>query len=392
MIPRLVENVVLKRIAAPGKIVIILGARQVGKTTLLDSIRQKLEEKGGKVLYLNCDVEEERAVINTTSRTALQRLIGNSDYLFIDEVQRLDNPGLTLKVIYDNFKNLKTVATGSSGFDLRNKVSDALTGRYLDFILHPLSFLEAFATFDVSPNEVLRKKQADTLLEDILLYGLYPEVYQTAGRKDKALYLEKIVESYLFKDILAFQKVRYSQAIKDLTRALAYQIGAEVNENELASRLKIDRKTVVNYLDLLEQSFVIVRLFPFSKNPRREIGKKYKIYFADLGVRNVLIGDFNPARVRDDLGALWENFLIVERMKAYANRGESVRNYFWRTYGGAEVDYLEKPLAEKEMLAFEIKYVQEVLSRGAKVFSETYGMPVRLINKENYLDFIGRGI
>lgn len=392
MIPRLVEKVVLKRIASLDKIVVILGARQVGKTTLLDSVRQKLEEKGSQVLYLNCDVEEERAVIDTTSRTALQRLVGDSDYLFVDEVQRLNNPGLTLKVIYDSFKKLKTVATGSSSFDLKNRISDALTGRYLDFILYPLSFLEVFAILDVSPNEVLRKKQADTLLEDILLYGLYPEVYQTAGRKEKILYLEKIAESYLFRDILAFQKVRYSQAIKDLTRALAYQIGSEVNENELASRLKIDRKTVVSYLDLLEQSFVILRLFPYSKNPRREIGKKYKIYFADLGVRNVLIGDFNPARVRDDLGALWENFLIVERIKSYANRGGSVRNYFWRTYGGAEVDYLEKPLTPGKVQAFEIKYAQEGLSRGAKVFSEAYAVPVTLVNKENYLDFIGQGI
>jgi predicted AAA+ superfamily ATPase len=390
MIPRLVESIVLKRSTSQDKIIVILGARQVGKTTLLNNLRQKLEERGGKVLYLNCDIEEDRAVINTTSRTVLQRLVGNNNYLFVDEAQRLDNPGLTLKVVYDNFKNLKTVATGSSGFDLKNRISDALTGRYLDFILYPLSFSEVFATLDVSPNKALRKKQADTLLEDILLYGLYPEVYKTTRREDKALYLEKIVESYLFKDILAFQKVRYSQAIKDLTRALAYQIGSEVNENELATRLKIDRKTVVNYLDLLEQSFVILRLFPYSKNPRREIGKKYKAYFADLGVRNVLIGDFNPPRIRDDLGALWENFLIVERIKSFANRGESVRNYFWRTYGGAEVDYLERPLTPEKMQAFEIKYTQEVLSRGAKIFSETYAVPVTLINKENYLDFISQ--
>lgn len=308
----------------------------------------------------------------------------------MDEVQRLENPGLTLKVIYDNFKNLKIVATGSSSFDLKNKISDALTGRYLEFLLYPLSFWEIFATLDVSSNEVLRKKQADTLLEDILLYGLYPEVYQTGGRNEKILYLEKISESYLFKDVLAFQKVRYSQAIKDLARALAYQIGSEVNENELAGRLKIDRKTVVNYLDLLEQSFVILRLFPFSKNPRREIGKKYKIYFTDLGVRNVLIGDFNPARVRDDLGALWESFLIVERIKSFANGGESVRNYFWRTYGGAEVDYLEKPPTSDKTPAFEIKYTRETLSRGAKAFSEAYGVPVTLVNKENYLGFIGQ--
>lgn len=387
MIPRLVENNILKRIASINKVVVILGARQVGKTTLLESMRRKLEKEDAQVLYLNCDIEEEKTVINTTSRPALQKLIGDSRYLFVDEAQQLDNPGLTLKVIYDNFKNLQVVATGSSAFDLKNRLSDALTGRYVDFVLYPLSFPEVFTTLDISPNEVLQKKQTDFLLEEILLYGLYPEVYTTKKREDKILYLEKITESYLFKDVLAFQRVRHSQALRDLTRALAYQVGAEVNENELASRLKIDRKTVVSYLDLLEQSFVIVRVFPYSKNPRREIGKKYKVYFADLGVRNVLIGDFNPVRVRADLGALWENFLVLERIKSHANRGNPVRCHFWRSYGGAEVDFLERPL-EGVMRAFEIKYTQTTLSRGARAFSKMYKIPVHLINKDNYLDFI----
>jgi predicted AAA+ superfamily ATPase len=238
----------------------------------------------------------------------------------------------------------------------------------------------------------LRKKQADNLLNDALLYGLYPEVHLINKRGDKVSQLQGIVKSYLFKDILAFQKVRHSQAIKDLSQALAYQIGSEVNENELASRIKIDRKTVVNYLDLLEQSFVIVRLFPYSKNPRREIGKKYKVYFTDLGIRNALVGDFNPMEVRDDFGALWENFLIVERIKSFANRGESLQNYFWRTYGGAEVDYLEKPPTATDIQAYEIKHTQSTPSKGAGVFSRDYGVPVSVVNRENYLDFIGAAV
>lgn len=388
MIPRLIENTLLERISSQNKIIIVLGARQVGKTTLLGSIRQKLEKEQKRVLYLNCDTDEERNAINTTSLTAIRKLVGDVDYLFIDETQRLDNPGLTLKIIYDNLEGLKTVATGSSSFDLKNKLSDALTGRYIDFILYPLSFQEILASSELSPNPVLRKNQADVLLEDVLLYGLYPEVYLAKRREDRILQLEKIVESYLFRDILTFQKVRHSQAIRDLTRALAYQVGSEVNENELANRLKIDRKTVVSYLDLLEQSFVIVRLFPYSKNPRREIGRKYKIYFADLGIRNVLIGDFNPIQVRDDLGALWEDFLILERLKSYANRGDSLRYYFWRSYGGAEVDYLERPSGQGTVRAFEIKYGSESPSKSAASFSKAYGIPVSVVSRANYLDFI----
>lgn len=386
MIPRLVEKVVSDRIASENKVIVILGARQVGKTTLLKSLQQEFKES--KVLYLNCDIEEEKTAINTTSLVALRKLVGEADYLLIDEAQRLDNPGLTLKVIYDNFEGLKVVATGSSSFDLQNRLSDALTGRFIDFVLYPLSFAETLSTVDVSPNEALRKNQADSLLDDVLLYGLYPEVYLASKRKDKLSQLERIVRSYLFKDILAFQKVRHSQAIKDLSQALAYRIGSEVNENELANRIKIDRKTVVNYLDLLEQSFVIVRLFPYSKNPRREIGKKYKVYFTDLGIRNALVGDFNPMGIRDDFGALWENFLIIERIKSFTNRGEPLRYYFWRTYGGAEVDYLEKPLTARGMQAYEIKHAQNTLSKGAQLFAKDYGVPVNVVNRENYLKFI----
>lgn len=388
MIPRLIENTLLNRLSSRNKIIIVLGARQVGKTTLLDSVQQKLEKEQKQVLYLNCDIDEDRVAINTTSLTAIRKLVGNIDYLFIDEAQRLDNPGLTLKIIYDNLKNVRTMATGSSSFDLKNKLSDALTGRYFDFTLYPLSLQEVLALSGVSSNPVLRKNQADTLLEDVLLYGLYPEVYLAGKREEKILQLGKIVESYLFRDILVFQKIRRSQAIKDLTSALAYQVGSEVNENELANRLKIDRKTVINYLDLLEQSFVIVRLFPYSKNPRREIGKKYKVYFVDLGVRNALIGDFNPTPVRDDLGALWENFLIIERLKSYANRGEPLQCNFWRTYGGAEVDYLENPAVQNVRRAFEIKYGGDTLSKGAASFSREYGIPVSVVNKTNYLDFV----
>lgn len=389
MIPRLIEELILSSLKTSGKIVLILGARQVGKTTLVYDIRKKLEEKGRKILYLNCDIDEEYGAINTTSRAVLERLLTlpDVDVLLIDEAQRLDNPGLTLKIIYDNFPQIKVLATGSSSFDLKNKLSDPLTGRYLDFTLYPFSFAEVLQGGQSTSNEALLKNQADALLPQMVVYGLYPEVYLENIPARKQTLLDRLVESYLFKDILSFQRIKNSQAIKDLTKALAYQIGSEVNENELANRLKIDRKTVVSYLDILEKAYVIASVHPYSKNPRREIGRRKKIFFLDLGIRNALIGDFNPLDLRADAGALWENFLFIERRKFFANAGKSISFNFWRSYSGAEVDYIEKAVSKKPK-AFEFKYGSGTLSKGADSFSGEYNIPVQLINTENYLDFI----
>lgn len=386
MIPRLLEQTVLARSAALHKIILILGARQVGKTTLLRAIEARLVDEGRRVRYLNCDVEEDRRAINTTSRTLLDRLAAGVDVALIDEAQRLDDPGLTLKILYDLYPRLTVIATGSSSFDLRNRVTDALTGRCLDFIMFPLSLDEVLAVAGVRSDLALRQPAADALLPDILLYGLYPEIYLAGDPRTRQILLTKLVESYLFKDILAYQRVRYSQVIVDLARALAYQVGNEVNETELAGRLKIDRKTVLSYLDILEKSFVIVRLHPFSNNPRREIGRQSKVYFLDLGIRNALINDFNDLAIRADRGHLWENFLIVERLKHFAHRGETLRSHFWRAYSGAEVDYLE--VAAGDMHAYEFKYGGGALRAGGEAFSRAYNVPVQRINQENYLDFI----
>lgn len=390
MIPRLVENLVLSSLRFSGKIILVLGARQVGKTTLVKDIGKKLEGEEKRVLYLNCDLAEEISAVNTSSKAVLERLLLKVDVLLIDEAQRLDNPGLTLKIIHDNFPKVKVLATGSSSFDLKNKLSDPLTGRYLDFTLYPFSYTEILQA-DGALNEALLKSKSDALLPQVMLYGLYPEVYLANTPEQKRSLLERIVESYLFKDILTFQKVQNSQAIKDLTKALAYQIGSEVNENELSNRLKIDRKTVVSYLEILEKSYVIISAHPFSKNPRREIGRQKKIYFVDLGIRNALIGDFNPLDLRADEGLLWENFLFVERKKLFANLGKTVESNFWRSYSGAEVDYIEQA-ASLELKAFEFKSGSGLLSKGAKSFTGEYGTKVKLINKENYLDFISSGI
>lgn len=385
MILRLSEELILSSLRSSDKIILVLGARQVGKTTLAKDISKKLETEGKKVLYLNCDLSEDEGAINTTSKVILEKLLSGVDVLLIDEAQRMDNPGLTLKIIYDNFKEVRVLATGSSSFDLRNKLSDPLTGRYLDYTLYPFSFTEVLKMG--STNQVLLKNQADALLPQVILYGLYPEVYLSNTPEQKQALLERIVDSYLFKDILTFQRVKNSQAIKDLVTALAYQIGSEVNENELASRLKIDRKTVVSYLDILEKSYVIVSSHPYSKNPRREIGSHYKVYFVDLGIRNALIGDFNSLDLRSDTGFLWENFLFIERKKLFANKDIVVTSNFWRSYSGAEVDYIEKT-TNTELKAFEFKYGNGDLSKGANSFSSEYKTKVQLVNQENYLDFI----
>lgn len=385
MVLRLSEDLILSSLKSSGKIILVLGARQVGKTTLAKDIGKKLEVEGKKVLYLNCDLTEDNGAVNTNSKAVLERLLSGVDVLLIDEAQRLDNPGLTLKIIYDNFPDVRVLATGSSGFDLKNKLSDPLTGRYLDFTLYPFSFTEVLQTD--RDNKALLKNQADALLPQVMLYGLYPEVYLSNTPEQKQALLERIVDSYLFKDILTFQKVKNSQAIKDLTKALAYQIGSEVNENELSNRLKIDRKTVVSYLDILEKSYVIVSAHPYSKNPRREIGSHYKIYFVDLGIRNTLTSDFNSLDLRTDAGFLWENFLFVERKKLFANKAMVVTSNFWRSYSGAEVDYIEKS-TNKELKAFEFKYGSGSLSKGAGSFTREYGTKVQLISQENYLDFI----
>ncbi len=377
MIPRYILKKVVQTLNKANKIVIVLGPRQAGKTTLI--IQIQAESKTKNFSKLNCDIEEHFNLINTTSIENLKSLLFEKKYLFIDEVQRLDNPGLTLKIIYDNFPNLKVLVTGSSSFEIKNTLSDALTGRYFDFILFPLSFNEA-STF--------QKNDSQNTLKSFLTYGGYPEIFLQPDTEIKKALLSKIVESYLFKDILSFSKIRNSQALINLARALAFQIGSEVNENELSKRIKIDRKTLLTYLEILEKSFVIMRLHPYSQNPRREIGRRYKVYFLDLGIRNQLIGQFNPLDIRADYGKIWENFLIIERRKFYSASLTPPPCFFWRNLNGSEVDYLE--LVDGKLEAYEFKLSKSKKVRIPPSFVSEYKVKPSLITPDNFHDFIFR--
>ncbi len=374
MIPRLIEDLVISSLKTQKKIHLLFGARQVGKTTLITDIKTKLDAEGKTVLLLNCNVLEHRQIVDTTSINLLANL-SNYDYVFLDEAQTLTNAGLTLKIIHDEFPQVSVLATGSSSFELKNRAVETMTGRYVDFTLYPFSVME-----------IGKSESWNYNLHQFLLYGFYPEIFLTKDPQTKKQNLARTVESYLFKDVLAFNRVRNSETIINLTKALAYQLGSEVNENELSNRLKIDRKTIVSYIDILEKGFVLFRLYPYSKNPRREIGKNYKVFFYDLGIRNSLIDDFNSLEIRRDVGAIWENFLILERRKKLSYQSKKVQKYFWRSYGGAEVDYLEEH--DGQIFPYEIKWGEEKLGASAKSFEAKYEAKVALLNKKTYPEFL----
>lgn len=374
MIPRIIEDLVIASLKSQKKIHLLFGARQVGKTTLITDIKTKLEAEGKTVLLLNCNVLEHRQIIDTLSINLLAN-VSSYDYVFLDEAQTLTNAGLTLKIIHDEFPNVRVLATGSSSFELKNKAVETMTGRYVDFTLYPFSV-----------SEIGKPESWSYNLDQFLLYGFYPEIFLIKDPQEKKQKLGRIVESHLFKDVLSFNRVRNSETIVNLTKALAYQLGSEVNENELANRLKIDRKTVLSYINILEKGFVLFRFNPYSRNPRREIGRNYKVFFYDLGIRNSLIDDFNVLEIRRDAGALWENFLILERRKKISNQNKKIHGYFWRSYGGAEVDYLEEH--DGQIFPYEIKWGEEKLGVGAKSFEAKYQAKVSLLNKKTYLEFL----
>jgi uncharacterized protein len=357
------------------KIVIIYGPRQVGKTTLVNKI---LDELNFKSLKVNAEQIKYQSILSSRDVNKLRSLIGGSQLLFIDEAQYIDQIGLNLKLIYDHLPQTKIIVTGSSSFDLANKINEPLTGRSWNYILYPISYLEL--SKENSKLELLNN------LEERLVYGSYPEVITTNGYLEKQRYLQQITGAYLFKDIFAFASIKYHSKIKQLLKLIAFQIGHEVSIQELATQLSISRDAVNNYLDLLQKSFIIFKLSAFSRNLRKEVMKMDKIYFYDLGIRNALIENFNLLDSRQDKGQLWENFLVNERLKHNNYTFHFCNSYFWRLHSGAELDYIEE--YGGKLHGYEFKWKKKYASE-PESWKKTYpGSTYKTINHENFLEFV----
>jgi hypothetical protein len=341
---------------------------------LIDDLPTKLQNK---VIRFNGDEEEDRQLLQRSSKVTLEQAVVGAEVVAIDEGQRIKNIGLSLKILIDNFPEKIYYLTGSSSLTLARGVQEALTGRNLKYRLYPLS-----------TRELTRGKpehQKATFLSQQLLFGGYPYLTHLNKPQEKKLYLKSVVDDYLFKDLTYLAEVDYPDLLEKLARLLAFQIGSEVSYNELANSLGIGVKTVRRYLSLLEQAFIVFKVGAFSKNLRNEVVKSKKYYFWDLGIRNALIEQFMPLDVRDDKGALWENFLVVERLKKHEYQQRLVRHYFWRTYQQAEVDWLE--VEEGQMAAFEFKWKKKK-ARTPKLFRENYGQEVKVVNRDNFLEFV----
>lgn len=372
----IVQRTLQKRIEKKlfkGKIIVVYGPRQAGKTTLVKEIQKKYPQKS---LYLNCDEPDIRQPLTDATSTQLKSVIGSKKLIFLDEAQRVKNIGLTLKLLVDNFPEIQVIATGSSSFDLSNEIVEPLTGRKYEFYLYPFSLAEL--------RPVYSRLEIKRILEKRVLLGMYPEI--VIKENEAETLLKEITNSYLYQDVLQYQQIKSPEILQKLLQALALQIGQEVSYNELASLLGIDKKTVSRYIEILEKAFVIFRLRPYSRNLRKELSKLRKIYFFDTGVRNALINNLNPFRLRQDVGHLWENFLISERIKSNQNQGLNPNIYFWRTHQQQEIDYLEE--AGGKLAGFEFKWQAEKMKK-PKDFVRAYpDSKLKLINKHNYEEFL----
>ena len=372
MVPRKLEGVINQRLGK-GKAVIVMGARQTGKTTLL----HKLFSGDGNALWLNGDDADTHAMFDAGSARMLQTFIGNHKTVIVDEAQRIENIGIKLKLITDQMKDVQLVVTGSSSFELANKINEPLTGRKWEYMLFPLSFGE-MAEYHGAFEEM-------KLLNHRLVYGYYPEVVMHENEAENRL--KSIADSFLYKDVLHWENIKKSGKLLMLLKALAFQVGQEVSYNELGKTIGLDKETVEKYIQLLEQSFVIFRLTSLSRNLRKELKKSRKIYFYDNGIRNALLSDFRPANNRQDIGGLWENFLISERKKQLHYNHLYVNTHFWRTHDQQEIDYIEE--RNGVLHAFEFKWNPKKKARLSKSFSNAYpNHSFKIINPENFVQWL----
>lgn len=356
-----------------GKAILLLGARQVGKTTML----KELFAGDDSVLWLSGDEPDVREMFRDITSTRLAQYIGNKSFLVIDEAQRIADIGVKLKLITDNLPSVQLIATGSSAFDLANEANEPLTGRKFEFRLHPLSFAEM-----VEANGLLEEKR---LIPHRLVFGYYPDIVTHAG--EEAELLTELSESYLYKDIFMADKIKKSEGIMRLLQAIAYQVGSEVSMSELAQISGLDPKTADRYVTLLEQAYIVFRLPSFSRNLRNELKHSRKIFFWDNGVRNAVIRNYSPIEARADKGALFENFAIAERLKFLGNTRSLARSWFWRTTAAQEVDYLEE--LDGTLYAYEVKLNPRRKASAPLSFRHAYpGVAFKKITTSNIEDFV----
>ncbi|NOR45470.1 MAG: AAA family ATPase [Candidatus Delongbacteria bacterium] len=370
-IKRLIDSGLKER---SGKAKIIIGPRQAGKTTLL----HQLFDNEKKVLWFSGDEPDDNATFEGITSTRLKNLIGENDTIIIDEAQKINDIGTKLKLITDHIKNVNIIATGSSAFELTNKVNESLTGRKREFNLYPLSFKEMVD--HIGFREEIR------LLPHRLVYGYYPEVVSNPGNEKEIL--AEIVNSYLFKDILMWNRIQKSDKLMKLLQALAFQIGNEVSYNELGKITELKNDTVESYIAILEKAFIVFRLGAFNRNLRKELKRSRKIYFYDLGIRNALISNFRSIELRDDIGKLWENFLVLERLKHTNYNKIYCNKYFWRTTDQQEIDYIED--RDGTLYAYEFKWNDIKKVKIPKIFTTTYpNSESMIISRDNFEGFLG---
>ena len=360
----------------------IYGARQVGKTTL---VKEYAKKSGLKYLYLDCDKFEIRSSLEVQDDIQFRKMIGDNQLLIIDEAQRVESIGLNMKIIHDNIPEVKVIATGSSALDLASEIKEPMTGRDFDFYLYPLSLKELsqkYNYFDLTYR-----------FEEFLLYGSYPHVIDLPSYEEKEKQLRSLADNYLYKDLLELDLIKKTSVLKNLLRLLAFSIGSEVTNQSLANKLDVKGETVDKYIDLLEQCFIVKRIRPFNRKVTNEIKHAYKVYFWDLGIRNALLEEFKPAKLRSDreVGGLWENFCVMERIKKISNQDKRARHYFWRTSDtpNKEYDLIEE--YNGDLTVFEIKWGVAGVNKVKKypVFFENYpGSELHVISKENFVDFL----
>ena len=353
-----------------GKALLVFGPRQVGKTTFVENLIADLNKK---TLFLNGDESDVLALFENPNVTKLKNIVGDNEILVIDEAQRITNIGIVLKIMVDQIKSVQVIATGSSSFELANKLNEPLTGRKYEMHLFPMAFSEM-----VAENGLLEEKRN---LEQRLIYGSYPEI--VTHSIDAKEHIKLIANSYLYKDLFLLDQIMKPVLLQKIVKALALQVGSEVNYNELSKLIQIDNKTVEKYIDLLEKAFVIFKLPALSGNVRNEIKKGKKIYFYDNGIINAVTGNFNPLTQRTDIGRLWENYIISERIKYLNIQQQETDSFFWRTTQQQEIDYIEKN--EDRILAYEIKWNPKAKIKIPVTFSTNYSNVIsKIITPENY--------